>query len=201
MDLMYNKVYNEMVSAGVASKYNPVWMDKQGNVVTRDQAFGQKCTHELVHPGMCLVGNGVGANTNMVEDGNKGCEKFIVPKITVPKLALGTKNSLFTAIILIFLTSKPVMCILILSGKKENPTHAIGIDPTKKFVGDVSNRYFFEKNFGKGKLFPGGSTCLTLERKSLASLDGARKEELLPKLSETYSQNLIPEDLCRKFLE
>ena len=45
-----------MVIAGVAAKWDPVWMDKQGNVVTEDKAFGRKCAHDIVHPEMCLVG-------------------------------------------------------------------------------------------------------------------------------------------------
>ena len=40
MDFMYNKLYSQMVRVGVAVTCNPVWTDKQVNVVTEDKAFG-----------------------------------------------------------------------------------------------------------------------------------------------------------------
>ena len=101
-------------------------MDNQGNIVIKDKAFGYKCTHELVRSEMCLGGDKVSTNDNMTEDRNK-VGKFTIPKRMVPKLASGTKNSHFTLIGVTSLTSKPVMFILILFGKKENPTHAMSI--------------------------------------------------------------------------
>ena len=123
MDLMYNEVYKEMVNAGVAVELDqPVWMDKDGNEVTESDAFGRKCTHKIIHPEMCLVVDEVGGNTNMVDDGHRGGEKFVVPKGTVPKLSAATKDSHFTVMGLTSLDGTPVMCVIVLSGKKKYNT-------------------------------------------------------------------------------
>ena len=54
MSLMYNRVYNGMVSAGVAKKLDiPVFYDRDGNLLSDEndeKRYGRKVTHELIHP-------------------------------------------------------------------------------------------------------------------------------------------------------
>jgi hypothetical protein len=54
MSLMYNRVYNGMVGAGVAKKLDiPVFYDREGNMLSDDndeKQHGRKVTHELTHP-------------------------------------------------------------------------------------------------------------------------------------------------------
>ena len=53
-----------------------------------------------------------------------------------------------------------MMCCVIFSGLNQNPHVESGADFTKPFIGDAADPRFFEMNFGEGKVFPGGPTCL-----------------------------------------
>ena len=46
------------------------------------------------------------------------------------------------------------MCIVILFGKRTNPLRETGLDLEAETVGSPDDDDFFEKNCGKGKLFP-----------------------------------------------
>ena len=52
------------------------------------------------------------------------------------------------------------MCCAIFSGAMQNPQVEIGVDFTKTIIRNIEDPIFFENNFGEGKPFPGGPTCL-----------------------------------------
>eukprot|EP00555_Chaetoceros_dichaeta_P001359 CAMPEP_0198279516 /NCGR_PEP_ID=MMETSP1447-20131203/66971_1 /TAXON_ID=420782 /ORGANISM="Chaetoceros dichaeta, Strain CCMP1751" /LENGTH=100 /DNA_ID=CAMNT_0043974705 /DNA_START=1137 /DNA_END=1435 /DNA_ORIENTATION=- len=52
------------------------------------------------------------------------------------------------------------MCVLIIAGTQLSAAIEMGIDQFKDMVGKHSDEHFFENNCGKGKLCPGGSTCV-----------------------------------------
>jgi len=53
-----------------------------------------------------------------------------------------------------------VLCLVILAGVREELSVETGIDPIAITMGDVTDDDFFDKNFGPGKLYPGGPTCV-----------------------------------------
>ena len=52
-----------------------------------------------------------------------------------------------------------MLCLIIISGIREELSVETRIDPTAITTGDVTDKDFFYKNFGPGKLYPGGPTC------------------------------------------
>jgi len=60
---------------------------------------------------------------------------------------------------LTLLSGDPVMCILIIAGKKPSALVELRINNDATMVGKEGDEDFFENNCGKDKLFPGGPTC------------------------------------------
>ena len=52
------------------------------------------------------------------------------------------------------------MCIIIFAGIYPIPLYETGLDLDAEIVGDVDDKNFFQKNYGKGQRFPGGPSCL-----------------------------------------
>ena len=149
-----------MEDAGVAERLeNPVWMNKSGEEVNEDDAFGCKVTHKITRPDMCLVVDEVGGNTNQKGDGNVGGELQLCESGKTPQQKINTKDKHYTLLGLTALTGEPVMCIVIFAGTKEHAIVESGLDLSAPTFGSPSDPDFFEKNSGKGKRFPGGPTC------------------------------------------
>ena len=91
-----------------------------------------------------------------------GCflHKFIVEKGTVPQKKSSTKEKHFTLMGLTALSGEPVMCVVIFAGESRNLEMEMGVDMFVDAVGEVSDKMFYKNNMGKGKLFPGGPTCV-----------------------------------------
>ena len=158
--LMYLHIGEEMEEAQVAVKLDdPVWMDKDGNIVEEGQAFGQKVTHRITRPDMFLVGDEVGGNTSQLGDGNIGGKLMLCERGTVPQRKVSNKDKHFTLMGLTALTGKPVMCILVLTGKTPKTDVETGIDMFAESIGVATDHDFFINNSGPGKRFPGGPTC------------------------------------------
>ena len=82
---MYNHNIDEMVEAGVAIKRDtPVWMDRNGKVVDKANAYGYKDTHDIIIPDYCAVANEVGNNISMKNDGDIGGQMYLCAKGSVP---------------------------------------------------------------------------------------------------------------------
>jgi len=117
---MYESVYDEMVNAGVATKLDePAWMDIHGNFCLEEDTFGQKCTHHLLYPEMCFVGDEIGSNISQKGDGHVGGQMFIVERGVTPKKRCSVKDHHFTVMGLTSLTGEPVMCVVIIAGVVE----------------------------------------------------------------------------------
>jgi len=61
---------------------------------------------------------------------------------------------------LTLLTGEPLMCILIIAGKRLSAETEMGIDQFKEMVGKHGGIDFLKNNCGKGKLCPGGPMCV-----------------------------------------
>ena len=147
---MYEDVYESMVEAGVAKKLTEPDMNQPGTF---------KCHYELTHPEMCLVVDEVGANLNQKDDGHIGGQKFMCEVGAVPQLKVSTKDKHFTLLGFTSLKGEAVMCLLILAGVEQKFEVETGIDMTAPTYGDVKDKDFFERNCGKGKMFPMGPDC------------------------------------------
>ena len=159
-DDMYRHIYEEMELSGVAKRRDePVWMDRDGNIVEEVNAHGCKVTHDFIRPDMCLVRDEVGGNINMTGDGHQGGQLLLCPKGTIPQQKISTRDKHFTLMGLTLLSGDPVMCILIIAGKKPSALVELGINNDATMVGKEGDEDFFENNCGKDKLFPGGPTC------------------------------------------
>ena len=157
---MYEHNYEEMEMAGVAVRLDePVWKDRSGNIVEEADALGCKVTHDLIHPEMCIVGDEVGGNLNMDGDGHVGGTKLLCAKDAIPQKKTSTRDKHFTLLPLMLLTGEPLMCILIIAGKKPDALVEMGINHTAEMNGEEGDEDFFEKNSGPAKLYPGGPTC------------------------------------------
>ena len=157
---MYKHTYQEMIEAGVAKKLTePTWMDADGRICRESEAFGCKVTHHLIHPDMCICGDEVGGNLCIKLDGHVGGELLLTAPGKVPQKKASSKNRRFSMIGLTALTGEPVMCILIIAGKKPNATIEAGVDIRINPVGNPKSRNFLHQNSGPGKYFPGGPVC------------------------------------------
>ena len=136
-------------------------MNRDGDVTTTSmkEAFGLPCTHRIIHPDMCLVVDEVGSNLSQKGDGHVGGRKVMCEKHCTPQEQVQHKEKHFTLLGFTALTGEPVLCLIIIAGVREELSVETGIDPTAKIVGNLTNDDFFDKNFGPGKLYPGGPTC------------------------------------------
>ena len=157
---MYDEVYEALVESGLATQLNEsIYMDRIGNVATKHEAFGAKCTHTLDHPDMCLVVDEVGSNLSQKGDGHVGGQKFVCAKGTIPQVKVQHSERHFTLLGFTALSGEPVLCLIVISGVRQHLNIETGIDPSKPVTGNVRDKEFIDKNFGPGKLFPGGPIC------------------------------------------
>ena len=157
---MYEEVYEALVDCGVATKVDdPVYMDRDYNVTSQLDGFGTKCTHTLDHPELCIVVDEVGSNLSQKGDGHVGGQKYVCARGAIPQIKVQHSERHFTLLGFTALSGEPLLCLIIISGVREQLNIETGIDPTKSVMGDVNDEDFVDKNFGPGKIFPGGPTC------------------------------------------
>jgi hypothetical protein len=166
---MYVNVESHMVDAKVATKLDePAWMDKDGNIVSEEESVGMKVQTKLTHPDCCLAMDETGGDTSMISDGAAGGEKYVGRKGQEVKRPAGKKAKKYTTIGLTGLDGNPAMCILIFAGKQRNILMEAGVDTSLFHSDDASldlegvhdDIQLFNDNYGEGKLFPGGPTCM-----------------------------------------
>jgi len=159
---MYDEVYDAMVECKVASRYDtPIYSTNNGSIATEwSQKFGLPCTHKIDYPEMCLVVDEVGADLSQKGDGHIGGAKYACEKGTHAQNKVQHTDKHFTLLGFTALTGEPVLCLVILAGVQEALSVESGIDPfVAQIYGDASDDYFFDRNYGPGKLYPGGPTC------------------------------------------
>jgi hypothetical protein len=185
---MYLNVEEHMIKAKVAEALpEGKWMNKTGEEVCEEDAYGMKVTTKLLHPHCCLTMDETGGDTSMMNDGNVCGEKFVGRKGQAVKRPAGKKAKKYTTIGLTGLDGKPAMCIIIFSGKKRNVFQETGVDTsliselTSAGLVDPENSLeFFEENFGEGKMFPGGPTCEYNEKKIPCMIRYSKKGGITP---------------------
>lgn len=176
---MYQHSINEMVDAGVAKKLDaPKWMDRNGDECEESQALGCKVTHELCHPDLCFVGDEVGGNLSMKGDGHAGGQKFLTGTGTVPYRKTSSSDKRFTMIGLTALDGSPVMCVLIIMGKKRNLAVETGIDLTITPEGNEENHSFFLTTLDQESIFLAHQLVNLEGRKYLRWCDGTNRDLL-----------------------
>ena len=129
---MYKCIYNEMLKAGVAEKIEvPVFMDKKGNVVSVENAFGRKCTHKLVRPDMCFVFDETGGNTCMKNDGHAGGKRYLHRPGQSAKLRASECDNHFTSLTVSSLTGEAALCVVIFKGEQADCTMFVHMPKTQ----------------------------------------------------------------------
>ena len=195
---MYSHIIDELVGAGLAVKLDePVWMDRDDNTCTEEEAFGCKVYHKILRPDLCFCGDEVGGNISMKGDGYVGGEKVLTEKGTIGQRKTSNRSRKFTLIGLTNFSGEPVMCLLILEGKLPNGAIEAGIDIRVQPEGTTTDHDFILKNSGKGKYFPGGPECLYHGKKVPALVrwqeNASITSEILVEMLQTIdSMDLIP---------
>ena len=166
---MYDHIENILVDeCGVATRFSkPVWMNSSGEIVSNfEDAMGCKVSIDIDRKDMCIVLDEVGCNLTQEKDGSKGGEKYVCAPHEVPYQASSTKNNHFTCLGLTRLDGEPLMCVVLIQGKRRDILTETGVDWNKLchdgVLRDINNDdeiAFFTDNLGKDKLFPGGPSC------------------------------------------
>ena len=164
---MYNHIEDVLVNdSKIARKYpTPQWVDKEGNIVEDEsQAYGMKATIDIFRPDMALACDEVGCNLSMENDSSVGGEKYLTSTKGQAYQTTATKDSHFTCLGFTRFDGEPLLCVVLIKGKKRDLMVETGIDLNcaNGINGDIEkdNEYaFFDNNFGEESLFPGGPTC------------------------------------------
>lgn len=159
---MYEEVYAAMTECKVASILEkPQYFTVDGEVAKTDnEKFGLPCTHMINHPEMCLVVDEVGSDLSQKGDGHVGGALYACERGTVAQNKVQHSDKHFTLLGFTNLSGEPVLCLVIIAGVQEALNVESGIDPfATETYGETSDVDYFDKNFGPGKLFPGGPTC------------------------------------------
>ena len=141
----------------IASKLDvPVWVNQDGDEVqTEDEAFGCKVDIKINRPDMCLVFDEVGCNLSQEGDNANGGERYMCAPDDVPYLSSATKNQHFTCLGLTRLDGQPLMCVVIIAGKKRDLATEVGIDWDKlddlddDYLDSCDDYVFFSRQFGQ----------------------------------------------------
>ena len=83
---------------------------------------------ELTRPDLALVFDEVGCNTSQECDNSVGGELFLTGKYDQPYRSVSTRHSHFTVLGVTALSGEPVLCVVIITGKKTKLSVASRID-------------------------------------------------------------------------
>ena len=159
---MYDEVYTAMVDCKVAKKRHcPIYEDRHGSIASEwSKKFGLPCTHEITHPHMCLVVDEVGADLSQKGDGHISGALYACEKGTHAQNKVQHINKHFTLLGFTALSGEPVLCLIVIPGVREQLSVETGIDPfVETTFGQANDPDYFDRNYGPGKLFPGGPSC------------------------------------------
>jgi hypothetical protein len=191
---MYDVIYDNMVEAGIAEKLaQPVFMDANGDVVDKDDPnrLGLECDIKITHPDYLLFADETGCNTSQRKDGHYGGRKYVTERGTTPKTIAANTDKHFTVLGFTAANGDPVLCVIIFASEKEliSGNWATGIDPTVSPILDEDGEIMLtEDNFGEGKFYPSGPTCLFRGKRvpylPLVSPSGGITSDLLVEILE-----------------
>ena len=108
---------------------------------------------------MFLVVDEVGYNLSQKGDGHTGGQKYACERGTAPQDKVQHRDSYFTLLGFTALNGGPVLCVVVMSGKKEQFGIETGKDPCVQIFGNADDPDFFENNYRHGKLLPSGPIC------------------------------------------
>jgi hypothetical protein len=157
MDEMYQELYQNLCSAGIACKHpEALWIDKNGEVVeVQEQAFVCKSEFELIHPDHLIFIDEVGSNTLQAKDGQVGGQTYLCSVDGRPQNRAATKDAHFTVLGFTAANGELLLCAIIFAAKSMKREWVTGFDPFAEWIGNEGN---FEQNCGD-KPYPFGPTC------------------------------------------
>ena len=182
----------------IATKLDePIWVNDEGvEVKDEEDSTGFKCPIRIDRPDMAIVFDEVGSNLSQENDGAVGGERYLCPVSDQPYQSAATKSTHFTCLGVTRLDGVPLMCVVIIAGKRRDIMVEAGIDWSKLNDvdldeledGDVFD--FFEKNYGKDDVFPGGPSCYFKDKEIPAfvtftesgGIDGWTLREIFPRI-------------------
>lgn len=107
----------------------PVWFNKEGDVVRKEEdSFGCKVEVFLKRPDMALVFDEVGCNLSQETDKYNGGEKHLCAPEDEPYHTVSSRHHHFTCMGLTRLDGEPLMCVVIIAGKKRDVMIQTGIE-------------------------------------------------------------------------
>ena len=157
---MYNHIEDILVSdSKIARKLEkPRWMDRDGNFVeSEEESFGCKVEIVMERPDLAIVFDEVGCNLSQECDNANGGELYLTGVHDQAYNSCATRHSHFTCIGVTTLEGKPLMCVIIMSGKKFDVGVAEGIDWNKIDINDEYDFHeddeyvFLKNNRGEGR--------------------------------------------------
>ncbi len=79
MEKMYNDIYKDLCSTGLACEHpESLWRNKEGEIVEREEeAFGLKSKFELICPDWLFFVDECGCNTSQAKDGVVGDQTYL----------------------------------------------------------------------------------------------------------------------------
>ncbi len=158
---MYDEIYAAMEIAGVATGLaEPVWVNKDQEETSKEEAFGRRITHLLTRPDYVVFVDEVGSNLSQEGDGAVGGERKIVGRGSVPRERATTNDTHFTVLGFTAATGEPIMCAIIVEGKTIKPEVVTGLDVFATKIGDEKDPAFIANNTGSGKMYPYGPSCV-----------------------------------------
>ena len=80
-------------------------------VKTEEEAAGHQIKHRLSHPQYVMFGYEVGTDTNQMEDGKNGGQRYIIVKGSRTNLLLSKASGRFTLMGVNYATGEHVLCI------------------------------------------------------------------------------------------
>ena len=112
---MYDRVYAAMVDAKIANpmeKPDYYFINRYGiQVKTEEETEGHRIKHCLSHPQCVLFGYEVGTDTNQIDYGNNGGQRYIIMKGIITNLLSYKASGSFKLMGLTDATGEPVLCI------------------------------------------------------------------------------------------
>lgn len=165
---MYSKIYENMIHAGIAEKFEKeTYLDRNNQPVDDDSPlkFGDKTDVNILFPEYILFFDETGCNTSQKKDGHVGGEKFLVERGTTPKIHSSTRDQHFTVLGVTNARGDPILAVVIFASERKNgcPSNWYwGIDCTvtdPKMTPDGADVSLDDCNFGPGNYFPGGPVC------------------------------------------
>jgi hypothetical protein len=165
---MYNSVYEAMVEAGVAEKFDEeVWLDCHNQVtINQHEAIGRKTRYRLLKPERCVFVDETGCNTNMKTDGHVGGRRYVMANGQSEGARTGVTSDIhFTLLAFTSGTGEAIMCAIIMKSEKHVAdlpiSWKLGIDITKEINTGQTLLETYDSNKQSGASI-GGPRCTYL---------------------------------------